>query len=275
VSQMHGSAALETARRAAPGGGEGGGLVSSKTSRGPAVSVVSFDPRNASLARVARLKKAVWASGHLHGLTQAGERPAVCWFVTLTYRGVDDWRADHVSDALQRYRLWCRRKGIPCRYTWVAELQQRGAVHYHLLVWLPVGVTMPQWDRRLPCGRDAFWPHGMTNTQRAKAGVGYLMKYLSKLGEFHKFPKGLRLYGVGGLDHQARAVRRWLNLPSWAQCGAGVGDVVARVRGGVVLASGELLRSPWKVRRVPSGLLIQADQLPERWFAGPYSSLVH
>ena len=81
----------------------------------------------------------------------------------------------------------CHRQGYLCRYTWVAEIQPGRAlrtgkevVHYHLLAWLPRDVVMPKWDvargRRL-----AFWPQGMSNTQRAKAGVGYLMKYLSKL----------------------------------------------------------------------------------------------
>lgn len=166
---------------------------------------------------------------HLHGVADRGHRPPVCWFVTLTYVGVHDWKADHISKALQVYRNWCQAKRVACRYTWVAELQGRGAVHYHLLIWLPVGVRMPHWDKptRKTHGRTrpAFWPHGMTNTDVAKAGVGYLMKYLSKLGELTRFPKGLRLYGIGGLTHQARSVRSWLNLPEWVKASYGVGDV--------------------------------------------------
>lgn len=219
-----------------------------------------------------RLKKAVWASGHLHGIADKGSRPAVCWFVTLTYRGVDDWRPEHISDAMRSFRKWCKALGVPCRYTWVAELQKRGAVHYHLLCWLPRGVNMPRWD--MSRGKRArFWPHGMTNTQKAKAGVGYLMKYLSKLGELTRFPKGLRIYGIGGLDQKGRQVRSWLNLPEWAKVFHGVGEL-KRIGGDlVVVATGEVLDPMYSVRHVPYGVqLTQLREIPPRFHAGAYST---
>jgi hypothetical protein len=199
----------------------------------------------------------VWASGHLHGIADRGFRAPVVWFVTLTYRGVDDWRADHVSKAIQRYRDWCRAQGVPCRYTWVAELQTRGAVHYHLLAWLPEGVRMPHWDRPATRRRSAFWPHGMSNTEVAQSGVGYLMKYLSKLGELARFPKGLRLYGIGGLNRDGRSVRTWFNLPQWAKAAYGVGDLARSALGLVVRATGEVLPPVWRVHRVPGGIALQ------------------
>lgn len=263
----------------------GAGLVSSKTSLiEPGDSaLVSFGASVQAQARIARLKKSVWASGHLHKLADKGHRPPVAWFVTLTYRGVDDWRADHMSQAVQAYREWCRRRRVPCRYTWVAELQQRGAVHYHLLAWLPVGVRMPMWDRATACARTSrnprgrvapFWPYGMTERAEARAGVGYLMKYLSKLGEFHRFPKGLRLYGIGGLQAEGRAVRSWINLPQWCKALHGVGEVMRAAGRLVVRATGEVLASPYRVRLVPGGLLVQlVGELAPRWFAGPYSAL--
>lgn len=264
------------------GAAGGAGLVTSKTSL-PASLHNAFLTVNLSAPccaerRVKRLKRSVWASGHLHGIASAGHRPPVCWFVTLTYKGLDDWRPDHMSDAVQGFRNWCRSKGVPCRYTWVGELQQRGAVHYHLLVWLPIGLRMPHWDRttRLSSNRDRapFWPHGMTNTEVAKSGVGYLMKYLSKLGELTKFPKGIRLYGIGGLDKQARAVRTWYNLPEWAKSGYGVGEL-KRVRSGLcVLATGELLEPAFSCRIIAGCLAIfQLREIPERFHAGAYSSV--
>jgi len=227
--------------------------------------------------RIKRLKKAVWASGHLHGMAENGFRPDVAWFVTPTYAGVDDWNPDHMSDTMQRYRRWCESHGYRCRYTWVGELQARGAVHYHLLVWLPRGVVMPKWDQphKLVSGKEkpAFWPHGMTNTQKAKAGVGYLMKYLSKLGEFHRFPKGMRLYGIGGLSKLGRNVRAWYNLPEWVKRSYGVGEVMRKASRLLVLATGELLAPAYKVALVPSGLAItQLRDLPDRFHDGAYSS---
>ena len=192
--------------------------------------------------------------------------------MTLTYRGVNDWRADHVSQAVQSFRLWCKRQGVPCRYTWVAELQKRGAVHYHLLAWLPRHLSMPKWDR--PRARSAaWWPHGMTNVQRAKAGVGYLMKYLSKLGEFHRFPKGLRLYGIGGLTGEGRSTRAWFNLPEWAKRLHGVGELARRAGRLCVKATGEVLAGPYSVRLVPGGMVVKlVGSLAERFHEGPYST---
>lgn len=243
------------------------GLVSSKTSVPD--TLVSFAPSALAERRISRLKKAVWASGHLHAIAERGRRPAVCWFVTLTYAGESDWRAQHIAKAIRWFRKWCKSQRVPCRYTWVAELQSRGAVHYHLLAWLPPGLRMPHWDRDR--GRKTWWPHGMSNTQPAKAGVGYLMKYLSKLGELHRFPKGLRLYGIGGLCEHGRKVRVWLNLPEWVKLSHGVGDVLRRAGKLVLSATGEVLDSPWSAQLVPHGVLVRLKrELPQRFHDGAY-----
>ena len=262
------------------GGRGASGLVPSKTSLQDIV--FNLAPSAVADRRVRRLKRSVWASGHLHGIADQGHRPPVVWFVTLTYRGVEDWRADHISKAVQAFRNWCSAKDVPCRYTWVAELQTRGAVHYHLLAWLPHGVQMPHWDKQPTARRAAFWPHGMSNTQVALSGVGYLMKYLSKLGELARFPKGLRLYGIGGLNRDGRSVRAWFNLPQWAKAAYGVGDLARSCRGLVVRATREILPAVWRVSRVPSGLKLQklrevsrrfgVDQVALDQYPGAFSS---
>jgi len=263
-------------RVAAPAWGEAGaGLVPSKTMQN---CMVSFAPSVVAERRVKRLKKSVWASGHLHGIANNGFRPPVVWFVTLTYRPGVDWASSHVRDAVNKFRDWCKVRGFPCRYTWVAELQGRGAVHYHLLAWLPPGVRMPMWDRRTvtPSGKRmaCWWPHGMTNRQVAKSGVGYLMKYLSKLGELTRFPKGLRLYGIGGLNAQGRAVRSWYNLPEWVKLSHGVGEVTRAACGFVVRVTGEILEPAFRLLRVPSGAILQPlRELPARFHDGAYSSV--
>lgn len=274
ASAERGPACGESSRAAA-------GLVSSKTN---CETSTNYQKRTVNLSkpacaerRVKRLKRSVWASGHLHGVPKAGHRPAVCWFVTLTYKGVDDWKANHMSKALWAYRNWCKSKRVDCRYTWVGELQKRGAVHYHLLVWLPHGVTMPQWDRptRKAHGRERapFWSHGMTNTQKAKAGVGYLMKYLSKLGELTIFPKGIRLYGIGGLDLVARSVRSWLNLPEWAKAEFGVGELMRKKLGLIVRATGEVLEPAYSCTIAGGALVIkQLREVATRFHDGAYST---
>lgn len=234
--------------------------------------------------RVKRLKTNVWASGHLHGVAKRGHRPLQAWFVTLTYALADAWRPNHIAKSLERFRRWCARKGHDCKYTWVAEIQPKRAartgdnvVHYHLLAWIPVGVSMPQWDRehKTPSGRhqEPFWSHGMTNTERAKSGIGYLMKYLSKIGELLTFPEGLRLYGMGGLDPLARAVRGWYNFPEWAKRLYGVGDI-ARVGGRIICANtGEILPAMFRKELYPGGIRLHLLQdYPTRFHDGAYST---
>lgn len=259
------------------------GLVPYKTT--PDERLVNLAPSALAEWRVNRLKRSIWAAGHLHALAENGFRPGVPWFVTLTYRGVDDWRAEHIADAMRRYGNWCQSHRVACRYVWVAELQTRGAVHYHLLVWLPVGVRMPHWDRPTPKRhgmRAAFWSHGMTQTEQAKSGIGYLMKYLSKLGELTRFPKHLRLYGIGGLSAEARRIRSWFNLPQWAKLAYGVGELARSAAGLVVRATGEILPPVWRVTRIPGGLCLTRlrevpprfgpDLVPPGQFVGVYSS---
>jgi hypothetical protein len=284
------------AREAGAAGGEAAGLVSYKTRANEGTKAnhfqsenpyfdIDFSKEKTAKKRVDRLKRGVWASGHLHGIPQKGHRPMVCWFVTLTYALADVWQARHIKRAVDGFRRWAKRKGIPAKYTWVAEIQPKrlersgdAVVHYHAIIWLPVGVQMPHWDEgeTMPSGRyrEPFWPHGMTNTQKAKAGVGYLMKYLSKLGELTIFPDGLRLYGVGGLDPLARTVRAWYNLPQWVKNLYGVGDVRRLGSSMVDLSSGELLEPMFRRQFIPGGCRIHLlRDYPERWHDGAYSTL--
>lgn len=259
--------------------GEAGGLVPSKTSRQTGLCI-NLSPSCVAERRVNRLKRSVWASGHLHGLAENGSRASKPWFVTLTYARANGWLPQHVGKAVERFRNWCRSVGVPCRYTWVAEIQPKrlertgeAVVHYHLLAWLPIGVCMPKWDVAIG-KRAAFWTHGMTNTEIAKSGVGYLMKYLSKLGELTRFPKGLRLYGIGGLNDTGRAVRSWYNLPEWAKRSYGVGELVRKVGSLVVRATGEILPPAFAVSLMPSGLIVRPlRELPPRFHDGAYSAV--
>jgi hypothetical protein len=226
----------------------------------------------------------VHVSGHLHGMAKNGHRPLRPWFVTLTYRLADAWRANHIKQAINAFRRHAMSQGWAVKYTWVAEIQPKrlastgdAVVHYHIMIWLPVGARMPKWDvpRVTPSGRtrEPFWPHGMTNTQEAKAGIGYLMKYLSKMGDLTVFPEGLRLYGIGGLDSQARTVRAWYGLPNWVRCTYGVGDV-RRVAGGLVdMSTGELLPPMFTRRLIPGGMLLTClREYPERLADGAFST---
>ena len=270
----HGHASAAQAREQVARAAGGLGLVPSKTSP----HEIIFDKAVSRRKRIKRLRRSVWAAGHLHGLADSGRRPPVAWMVTLTYVGVDDWRADHISAASERYKRHCARLRVPCRYLWVAELQKRGAVHYHLIAWLPKGVRMPHWDVETVtvAGRPvrAFWSHGMTNVEQARTGVGYLMKYLSKLDDVTAFPPHLRLYGVGGLSPQARSVRGWYNLPEWAKREHGVGDLRRMGSRLIVVETGEIVPPMYARSFIPGGVLLTPlREMPERFHHGAYSKV--
>lgn len=273
--------------------GAGPGLVTSKTTpneqqnqrsrRAGEHLDLTFSKEETARKRIARMKKGVWFSGQLHESMchRKGHRPDVAWFVTLTYIGVNDWSPEHLTRATDAYRRFCRRLGVPARYLWVSELQRRGAVHYHLVAWLPRGVRMPKWDvvTVSPSGRciSPIWPHGMANRQKVRerrSSIGYLMKYLSKTTPFHVFPDGLRLFGVGGLDAQSRAVRTWSNLPEWAKREYGVGELVRSGSSLVLVDTGEIVPPMWSRQLMPCGLrLLLLRDYPQRFHDGAYSSI--
>ena len=188
--------------------------------------------------RLTGLRKRVRWVGNYYRDCNAG-KPAM---LTLTYAKEDAWDARHVSECLRHIRQHLKRKGHTLRYVWVAELQQRGAVHFHVVIWLPRGITLPKPDKQ------GWWKHGSTNIKWATKAVGYLMKYVSKLtSKGGGFPKGLRLHGAGGLESAVRATRTWRFLPTWLHVLVSPECKVTRAKGGgwVSRATGELFESPY------------------------------
>ena len=134
--------------------------------------------------------------------------------VTLTYREDVEWSPRQVSGYLKCVREWARRKAIFLHYVWVLELTKRGRPHYHVLFWLPKGVSMPKADKQ------GWWKHGMTRSEWAHSPVGYLCKYTSKGIDFDswgKLPRGGRLYGHGGYSPSMRITRAWRVAPAWVR----------------------------------------------------------
>lgn len=149
-------------------------------------------------------------------------------FVTLTYRPGVVWKPNHVRSFVDCVRKWGDRQGVKVGYLWVAEMQERGAVHYHAVIWIPSRLQLPRPDRR------GWWPHGSTNVQTVKRNaVGYLMKYVSKgVGGGPDLPKGARVCGSGGLDDMARAEFHYWRLPRYVRENIVIGDRCARAVGG-------------------------------------------
>ena len=177
-----------------------------------------------------------------HLMQRLGYRP---WMVTLTYRNIDQQKPSDVARFLNLLRTDAIRHRRPFRYLWVGELQERGALHYHLLIWYPRRKLPPKFDS------IGYWPHGMTERSIARNPLHYLTKYASKLrskcGEA-AFPKGFRMHGFGGLPKDVASFRRWKLLPKWARDLGGPDLELRPAQGGgkVSKNTGECFESPWE-----------------------------
>jgi len=219
------------------GGGAALGLVYSQTSPTP----IAVNPVK---TRLAKMRSGVITGARLHQeAAKMGGFRGKWALVTTTYAKTGDWRPWHIADTLDCIRVWMRRRNVQCRYVWVAELQQRGAMHYHVLVWLPKGLTLPKPDKQ------GWWRHGWTKIEWARNAVGYMAKYASKGDEAARFPKGARIHGCGGLQGQQLQEARYWRRPQWLRDATEVSQVVRRAVGGWIdLETGESWRSPWEVR---------------------------
>lgn len=163
--------------------------------------------------------------------------------LTLTYRPDVEWSPLHVSELVKNLRQWCQRRKIAFRYVWVMELTKAGIPHYHLVIWLPKGVTLPKPDKQ------GWWKHGHTRIEWARNAVGYVAKYASKGQDSSGFPKGARIHGAGGLLPDAQIERSWWSCPHYVRekwpepC-----YMPRRVCGGwVSKLTGEFIETPWQV----------------------------
>lgn len=203
-------------------------------------------------ARLRRMRQSVLTSARLLRDARPDGSFRTKWaMLTLTYAAVDGWSPRHVTELVKNIRDYLRRRGHAMRYVWVLELQKRGAPHYHLLLELPRGVTLPKPDKR------GWWPHGYTKIEWARHPVGYMAKYASKGSGVHQFPKGARISGVGGLSDSMRRERRWWLSPSYVREAFGdEGNPFRRPGGGWIdRLTGEVLPSMWVVVSCRPGLV--------------------
>jgi hypothetical protein len=176
--------------------------------------LVALDPHR---SRLKRMRSSVLTAANLirARLGGSGRRWKVA-MLHLTYADEDEFSPDQISRLMKHIREWSRRRRLPALpYVWVLERgERRGRLHYHVLVWLPKGVTLPKPDKQ------GWWPWGSTRIEWARDAVGYLAKYLSK-GSAEDgrafFPKGSRSHGKGGLDAVERSKCAWWRAPRWVK----------------------------------------------------------
>lgn len=217
-------------------GGFASGLVYSQTSVTENIPILI----NPGEMRLKKLRSSVITAARLH--VQERPRWKVC-MVTPTYAPEHDWHPKHITGLVRSIREFLKRKGYEMRYVWVQEYTKKGRPHYHLLIWLPRGVTLPKPDKR------GWWPWGMTKIEWAKNAIGYIAKYASKGDSLHQPESGARMHGNGGLTGAALLEARWWKLPRWARLQVLPADRCRRRVGGGLLIpeTGEILQSPWVV----------------------------
>lgn len=157
--------------------------------------------------------------------------------LTLTYAEGKQYDPRDVSACLKAIKRQAARQGCQSGgNVWVSELQARGALHYHVVLWIDVRHLLAHPDK------SGAWPHGMSNLLWLKDGdaAAYLAGYCSKdkhadelaAAAGHRYPKGCRRYGCGGLSDAAKRVKRYAFLPRYMREQCTVDDDVRRARGG-------------------------------------------
>jgi hypothetical protein len=175
---------------------------------------IVLDPRK---MRCRRLRRTITEAARLHeshtewDSRRLGRSAYRKTFITLTYRHRGEWERRHISRFVRLMRQWFQRRDHACRFVWVAELQKRGALHYHLVVWVPRRLRLPRPD---VCG---WWPHGSSKIETARNPIGYMVKYATKTtpDALKRLPKGVRLHGNGGHNPHDRVHLRETLMPSW------------------------------------------------------------
>lgn len=266
-----GAGASSSAGAAGAAGASALGLVSNETKdrTSPRRTIRESIRVNTEACRLKRMRTSVGHAARLLHYDAHCELAAQRWnlkFITLTYADADGWEPGHFGAFRKAMNHWCRSRGIRMRYVWVAELQLRGALHYHVVVWLPKGKYLPRADAQ------GWWPHGSTNICTAHSPIGYITKYASKTTPDHltRYPKGARMCGYGGLPVEGRRHIRYWQSPIWVRDALSGRADIRKVTGGYCdRITGEFLASPWRVHVSPGGVVYayriddQPRELPE------------
>jgi len=167
--------------------------------------------------------------------------------ITLTYEKVEDWRPNHIRDYVKELKRRLGEKAIAL--AWVAELQERGAVHYHLELICVKGTRIPMPDK------SGMWIYGMSKIETAKS-IFYICSYLKKdYQKMGEFPKGIRIFSVWVAKEAVTTIARWFmrlsTLPTWFANKIMTfedhqGEAWERMKGGGYLFAGKFFRSPFR-----------------------------
>jgi len=167
------------------------------------------DPNQTRLSHM-RKRISSWAKIMNKSLLKRGKYTYL--MITLTYSPDFEWYPNHIKNFMKRLR---RKYPEIKAYAWVAEMQRRGAVHYHILVVVPKRTYIKCPDK------SGLWKYGMTRVERAKKGSFYIVKYVGKEYQKLNYPKGIRIYcaviGKNVIDEVSMLLFRLSSLPRWLE----------------------------------------------------------
>lgn len=195
-------------------------------------------------------------------------------FLRLSYRQGEGYEPRHIRRFLDVMSQHLRRQlgeGVPV--IWVAELQEKrlrsGAppiecVHYHVMVWVPRGFKLPKPDTRKHSGRGEWWPHGSSRVEKSYSRSSrYLAKYASKgVGDSSQLPKGIRLYGVRGLEGFWRGHFEYWQLPAYVRDRCCEAAPAVKVGDSWRLPDGTVLKSEWEFVGCRGGVACIRPRMP-------------
>ena len=112
-------------------------------------------------------------------------------FLTLTFSdNKQDLRVAHKEMDIFFKKLRRHLKNIPLKYIWVWELQKRGAIHYHVLLFDVPFIPIEK--------LRTMWPHGFIKINNLKEVIGtanigrYIVKYFEK--SFNENTRNIRSF---------------------------------------------------------------------------------
>lgn len=141
--------------------------------------------------------------------------PEIPVFLTLTFKE----NLTSLKEANKKFTLFIKRfnyyLGFQLRYIATPEYQERGAVHYHMMIF-----NQPFIKGKFI--EENIWKYGGTNIKKIYRGNGlfmYITKYVSKSFSDDRF-KGHKRYFYSLLNHseneldEDRVIERYENIPS-------------------------------------------------------------
>lgn len=198
-------------------------------------------------ARLGRMRRRIWAwSQALSACPEFGETGENLKMVTLTYANRKEWQKNHIREFMLKLRK--HQADNLVGYSWVAELQKRGAIHYHVLIATRKKAHIPYPDK------SGWWVHGATNVVRAERPY-YIMKYVQKGNDdANTYPSGARIFAVwisSEVQIPKQEYRTWLHspFPRWVVDGLdNTSDFIRprRATGGGWIINGKVVQSPYK-----------------------------